>query len=110
MARKQSVPPRPNLIAEFTIFPVGASTSVGDYVRKAHSAMKLVKGVEMQPTPMATIIEAGSLAKIFGVVRQAHNSLLKAGCQRIYMVLKVDDRRDKPHSGKYKVARITEGP
>ena len=107
MARKMTARPRPWLIAEFTIFPVGVGTSVGDYVRKAHAAMKLVRGVALQPTPMSTIIEAGSLEKILEVVRKAHRALLKAGAQRIYLVLKLDDRRDKPHTGKYKIARLT---
>lgn len=108
MAKKQTARPKPKLIAEFTIFPVGVGTSVGDYVRRAYSAIQRVKGIEIEPTPMSTIIEAGSLEKIQEVVQKAHSALLKAGAQRIYMVLKVDDRRDKPHSGKHKIARMTD--
>ena len=97
----------PTLIASLSIFPVGVGTSLGDYVGKAFSALKQVDGIEVEPTPMSTIIEAGSLDKIWEAVQQAHKAIVDAGAQRIYMVLTLDDRRDKLRVAKDKVARIT---
>ncbi len=100
----------PNLIASLAIFPVGVGTSLGEYVGKAHSAIKEIEGIDLEPTAMSTIIEGRTLDKIWEAVQAAHNALLEAGAQRIYMVLTLDDRRDQPHTGKYKVARMTGAP
>ena len=95
------------LIASLSIFPVGVGTSLGDYVRKAHAAIRGVEGVKVEATPMATIIEGESLEKIWEAVRAAHSALLEAKAPRIYMALTIDDRRDRPHAGNYKVERMT---
>lgn len=97
----------PHLIASLSIFPIGVGTSLGDYVRKAHAAIKQVEGVQIEPTAMSTILEADSLQKIWEAVQAAHAALLEAGAQRIHIALTVDDRRDRPHTGKYKIARMT---
>ncbi len=94
------------LVADFTIFPEGIGASVGDYVRKAYLAMKQVEGVELQPGPMSTVLEADSLDKILEVVTRGHQALLEAGVPRIYMILRVDDRRDKPQTAAHKLERI----
>lgn len=95
------------LIASLSIFPVGVGTSLGDYVRKAHSAIKDVEGIEVEATPMATIIEGPSLEKVLEAVKAAHSAMLEAKAPRIHIALSVDDRRDRPHSRKYKVERMT---
>ncbi len=97
---------QPNIIGEFTIFPIGVGTSVGKYVNKAYIAMQQVKGIKLQPTAMSTIIEAPTLDKIWEVIQSAHKTLLDAKSKRIYFVLKIDDRRDKPHSSSHKVAKM----
>ena len=95
------------LIASLTTFPIGVGTSLGDYVRKAHAAIKAVEGIEVTPTPMATIVEAPSLEKVFEAVRAAHGAVLEMGASRIHIGLNVDDRRDRPHQASYKVERMT---
>ncbi len=97
----------PRLIASLSIFPIGVGTSLGGYVSKAHDAILQVPGIETTPTAMSTIVEGESLEKIWEAVKAAHSALLGAGAQRIYMVLTLDDRRDKPHSARYRVARMT---
>ena len=95
------------LIASLTIFPVGIGTSLGDYVRKAHSAIKDVEGIEVEATPMATIVEAPSLDKVLEAVRAGHSAMLEAKAPRIHIALTVDDRRDRPPSSRrYKVERM----
>ena len=97
----------PTLIASLSIFPLGVGTSVGDFVSKAYSALKQVNGIAIEPTAMSTIIEANSLDKIWETVRRTHQAMLDAGAQRIYMVLTLDDRRDKPRTAKDKVTKMT---
>lgn len=95
------------VIASLTMFPIGVGTSLGDYVRKAHAAIKSVPGVEVTPTPMSTIVEADSLDRVFQAIEAGRAALLEMGAQRIHIALTVDDRHDSPHTGAYKVARMT---
>jgi uncharacterized protein (TIGR00106 family) len=44
---------------------------------------------------MGTELE-GELDDIFDVVRELHNVPFEAGLPRVYTVLKIDERRDKP--------------
>jgi uncharacterized protein (TIGR00106 family) len=55
---------------------------------------------------MGTLIE-GDLAQIFDLVRRINEAVFKAGAARTYIVMKIDDRRDKPsHSIAYKVESV----
>lgn len=94
------------VIADITIFPVGVGPSVGDYVRAAFKSMASVKGVKLQPTAMATVIEADSLQAVFLAADKAHRTILKMGAQRIYIVLRIDHRLDKLETARYKLNRI----
>lgn len=110
MTREQASSPKTRLIASLTIFPIGIGTSLGDYVSKAHAAIKGVPGVEVHPTPMSTVIEAESLDKVFEAVKAGHGAILAAGAQRIHIALTVDDRHDRHHTAQYKVERMLGGP
>jgi uncharacterized protein (TIGR00106 family) len=95
------------IIADFTIFPVGEGTSVGDFVKKAFEAMKEVRGVKIEPTAMSTIIETDDLSKVIRIVERAHDAILSMGAKRVYIALRVDHRLDNPHNAEYKVDRMT---
>lgn len=95
------------VIADLTIFPVGEGTSVGDFVNKAFESMSKVKGVKLQPTSMSTIVETDDLHKVISTLERAHETMLGMGAKRVYIVMKVDHRLDKPHSGQYKIDRMT---
>jgi uncharacterized protein (TIGR00106 family) len=85
------------VIAYFVIAPVGIkSTSMGSYVAAAIAAIKEVKGVKCEITPMGTIIEADKLEQIFEAVKVAHEALALKGILRVESTLIIDDRRDKP--------------
>jgi len=84
-------------VVEVSITPLGtASTSVSPYVA---GCVKIVResGLNFQLTPMGTIIE-GDIDEILRLIRCMHESPFAAGAVRVSTLIKIDDRRDKPHS------------
>jgi len=95
-----------HVIAEFSIHPIGAGTSVGVYVRTALEELKRARGLRLQVTPMATVIEAEKLSDILDAVGAAHESLFRQGAKRVDFTLRVDDRRDKERRMEDKVKAV----
>jgi len=95
-----------NVIAEFSVHPIGEGTSVGGYVRAALSELKIARGLRLQVTPMATVIEAEKLSDILSAVEAAHESLFRMGARRVDFLLRVDDRRDKKRRMEDKVKEV----
>ena len=64
------------VIAYFSIIPVGQdSTSMGSYVASAIEAIKEVKGLHCEITPMGTLMESNSLEPIFEAVKVSHEAM-----------------------------------
>jgi uncharacterized protein (TIGR00106 family) len=100
---------RKAVIAEFGVIPVGTgSTSVSDYVAAAVKALKNVKDVKLELTPMGTILEAERLETILEAIRVAHESTFQAGALRVVTVIKIDDRRDVEREMRDKVKAVEE--
>lgn len=95
-----------HVIAEFSIHPIGEGTSVSRYVRTALAELKRAKGLRLQVTPMATVIEAERLSDILTAVGAAHESLFRQGAKRVDFLLRVDDRRDKQRHMEDKVRTV----
>ncbi len=96
-------------IADFSITPIGSeTTSVGKQIAIAINAIKEVKGIKYEVTPMGTVLEAEKLETILEAVRVAHEALFKVGTKRVESSLRIDDRRDRPRTMKDKVKRIKE--
>ncbi|MDG6901836.1 MAG: MTH1187 family thiamine-binding protein, partial [Nitrososphaerota archaeon] len=83
------------VVAEFSIHPIGEGTSVSRYVRAALTELRKARGLRLQVTPMATVIEAASLSDILKAVEAAHEAVFSQGANRVDFTLRVDDRRDK---------------
>ena len=83
------------VIAEFSIHPIGEGTSVSRYVRAAVARLRKAEGVRLMVTPMATVMEAESLAAILEAVEAAHEAVFAEGAKRVDFILRIDDRRDK---------------
>jgi uncharacterized protein (TIGR00106 family) len=98
--------PKAHVIGDVSIYPIGAGTSLGEYVRAASKAMSSVRGIRLVPGPMSTAVEADDLATILLAVRKAHAALIRMGAQRIAITLRIDHRLDKPETLEYKVGRI----
>lgn len=94
------------IIAALSIFPVGEGTSLSKYVRASLKALGET-GLKSEPSAMATIIEAKNLDELFAAVKKAHEAQLKMGAKRVYMVLTVDDRKDKEATMKSKMKAIS---
>ena len=95
------------VMAEFSIIPLGSEkTSVSRYVAQAIKAMKNVKGIRYEISPMGTILEAENLEIILKAVNSAHKAMVKAGSKRIVSTLRIDDRRDKPRTMESKVRSV----
>lgn len=82
------------IIAQLSIAPLGAGTSVSQYVKIVIDTLKK-EHITFQTNPMATVIECDTLETLFRVVQKAHHAVVKVGAQRIITEIKIDDRRDK---------------
>ena len=96
-----------SVIADFSIIPVGqGESSVGRYVAAAVNALRNVKGLDFEVTPMGTVLGAKDLETISEAVCQAHEAVIAKGVKRIESTLKIDDRRDKPRTMNDKVNAV----
>ena len=96
-------------MAEFSIVPIGTGeTSVSSYVAAAVDALSGVRGLELQVTPMGTVLAAKDLKTILDAVRVAHEVLFSLGIKRVSSTLKLDDRRDKSRTMNDKVKAVNE--
>ncbi len=90
-----------------TVAPLGtATTSLSTYVAGVERVLR-ESGLTAQLTAMGTIIE-GDLDAILPVVRRMHEVPFGEGAQRVSTLIKIDDRRDRPHSIEGKVRSVME--
>lgn len=94
------------VIAEFSLAPLGVGTSVSKYVAEAVKALKGVKNIRYETTPMSTIIEGDSLDDVLGAIKVAHEAMIRSGAKRVECTIRIDDRRDKPRRMEDKVEAI----
>jgi uncharacterized protein (TIGR00106 family) len=93
------------IIAALSIFPIGVGTSLSRYVKASLQALEDA-GVDYRIGPMSTTIETETLDQLFDAVKTAYDAQRKLGAQRIYMVLNIDDRRDKDARMASKLAAV----
>jgi uncharacterized protein (TIGR00106 family) len=94
-------------IAEVSIIPLGTGTTgVSDFVAGAVSILK-TSGLSFELSAMGTIIE-GDLVTLMETIRKMHESPFSKGVQRVYTVIKIDDRRDRQTGMAYKVHSVQE--
>ena len=94
-------------IMEICLIPIGTKeTSVSKYVATASKVLE-AEGVKHKLNPMGTVIEADA-DKCFEIARKMQEEEFKAGSDRVYTVIKMDDRRDENHDMEYKVKSVEE--
>lgn len=94
-------------IAFLTITPLGTATpSVSRYVAGVERILRETQ-LTHQLTAMGTIIE-GDLDEILAVVRRMHEAPFAEGALRVSTSLRIDDRRDRPHSIASKMRSVEE--
>ena len=95
-------------VVELTLVPIGTQkTSCSPYVAAAYDAVKDNDKVEIRLNPMGTVLE-GDIDELFACVRKMQEAVFTSGAERVYSVLKVDDRRDKKASLDQKVNSVME--
>lgn len=82
-------------VVELTICPLGTeTTSVSPYVAGAQKILMEQEEIKFMLNPMGTVLE-GNLDEIFSLIRKIQEDVFDKGANRVYSIIKVDDRRDK---------------
>lgn len=92
-----------SVIAELSIFPLNASTSLSPFVARVLTVIKS-SGLSHELGPMGTCIE-GSWSEVMDVVDRCYQELEK-DCDRIYLTLKVDAHQGRGSRLKSKVRSV----
>ena len=72
------------------------STSLSEYVSKVIDSIRGL-GLEVEITPMSTIISSNNLEEILRAVMVAENTLKELGLKRFVIELSIDVRYDRPY-------------
>ena len=83
------------VVAEVTLVPIGTGEpSASRYVKAAFEALES-SGLKCTLNPMGTTVEADSAEEVFSALAASREAVFETGIERVYMVLKMDERRDK---------------
>lgn len=80
-----------SVLLDFSIFPMDQGVSVSRFVAPV-VAMIRDSGHPCRLTPMGTVIETATLAEALRVIEQAHATLDREGCGRVYATARFDIR------------------
>lgn len=93
-------------VVELTVCPLGTgTTSASKYVAGAQKVLADQDKVKYMLNPMGTVME-GNIDEIFALVRKIQEDVFAKGVDRVYSIIKVDDRRDKVASMEQKLASV----
>ncbi len=94
--------------AEISIIPIGTcSTSISDFVAETRKITDKFPKVNTTLTAMGTELECDEIETLFEIMKEIHQAPFKKEVQRVYTVIKIDDRRDKKASLEDKVNSVT---
>ena len=82
------------LLAQLSIYPIGAGVSLGRFVRKG---VKIIKdsGHTFQVGAMSTSVEVPDLKDLFELVEHIRQAQLDEGAERIIIELKIGRRTQR---------------
>lgn len=96
------------VIAEITVVPIGTEApGVSRYVKAAFEALQ-ASGLKCRLDPMGTTLEADSAREVYAALQQAQETLFEMGLERVYTVVKMDERRDRDRPAEDMVRSVTE--
>ena len=82
-------------IAEVSIVPLGTgNTSLSKYVARVVKVLHAEPDIKYELSAMGTIIE-GNLGRILEIIQKMHEKVFDNEVNRVFTVIKIDDRRDK---------------
>ncbi len=98
------------VVAEVSIFPLGTgSPGVSRYVAAAVKELG-ASGLKCTPGPMGTTVEGETPEEVYAAVARAQAAVLDLGTERVYTVIKMDERRDvEGRSAEDMVRSVREG-
>src|SRR5215211_8799879 len=83
--------------ADMTVLALGRQElSASEYIAEIQRRLRKQDRVRFQMHAMGTSLE-GTTEDILAVVGELHAVPFEQGVQRVYTVLKLDERRDRPH-------------
>ncbi|SDD38221.1 MTH1187 family thiamine-binding protein [Peptococcus niger] len=95
-------------IAELTLIPIGGeSSSCSKYVAGALDALVDFPSLEYRLNPMGTVLE-GPMDDILAAIKAMRETVFDKGVPRVYMVIKIDERRDKDNHMDEKLASVAD--
>src|SRR4051812_43327769 len=87
---------QPMATADLTVIGLGRQApSASEYIAEMQRLLKAQDKVRFNLHAMGTELE-GSVEDILEIVRRLHDVPFESGLPRVYTVLKLDERRDKP--------------
>ncbi len=92
-------------IVAVSIAPIDVGISLSKYVAAAERVLRDDGRVKYRLDPMFTTLE-GDLDVIFEIIRKMQEAVFAAGSQRVGTVIKIDDRRDRPHDMEGKIRAV----
>ena len=93
-------------VLELTLVPTGTEgTSVSKYIAGAYEVVKDDPNIEVKLNPMGTVMQ-GDIDHLFNAVRKMQETVFNKGVNRVYSVIKIDDRRDEEHSLEGKIESV----
>lgn len=83
--------------ADFTIIPLGGSesASVSEILAEVKRRLATQERVAFEMHAMGTLLQ-GDAADIFALVHEMSQVPFESGRPRVYTILKLDERRDRP--------------
>ena len=92
--------------ADITVLPIGREgASVGDILVEVRRHLERQDRVKFEMHAMGTALE-GEVADIFALAAELHAIPFESGLPRVYTVLKIDQRSDKPQTLESKVESV----
>ena len=82
------------IVADVSIAPFGEGASLGRYAKRAVEELK-ASGLHLEVGAMSTTLEADSTLEVFEAVQKAKEAVFAMGVKRVYVILRIDERRDK---------------
>ena len=91
------------MLAEFSIIPIGAGSSIGDRLAEV---LRIVdaSGIPYKINPMGTVVE-GEWDEVIRLIKKCHKTVMKTG-ERAVTTISIDDRKGKPNRIEEKVKSI----
>ncbi|MFO8062048.1 MAG: MTH1187 family thiamine-binding protein [bacterium] len=91
-------------VMEITVMPKSSGTSVSKYIAEIIGMLE-TEGIDYQLTPMSTIIE-GESSELLSTALMMHEKGFQEDIERVYTIIKIDDRRDRQFTAAGKVRSV----